>query len=156
MSAIPGVPAQLRPLLRAASTTLRQAQTSAALAPGARVADLDAAASAAFAADPDLFCSDRFHPSSAGYALIAHALTPTMLAAAKDVLGDLRCADRAHDVPPAALPVAVAAERAAHAHPAVASTGATMPLTPLISPVPARYASIRSATQPLKRSLGPR
>lgn len=90
MSAIPGVPAQLRPLVRAASTTLRQAQTSAALASGARVADLDAATSAAFAADPDLCCGDRFHPSSAGYALIAHALTSTMLAAANDVLGHLR------------------------------------------------------------------
>jgi lysophospholipase L1-like esterase len=41
--------------------------------------DLDAA----FAADPGLFAADRFHPSSAGYARIAAALAPTVLAAAR-------------------------------------------------------------------------
>ena len=38
-----------------------------------------------------LFCHDRFHPSSAGYAVIAQALTPALLAAA----GELGSAGRA-------------------------------------------------------------
>jgi lysophospholipase L1-like esterase len=61
---------------------MRQAQTAAALAAGARVADLGQDSSVDFAADPALFSADRFHPSSAGYAVIAGALTPTVLAAA--------------------------------------------------------------------------
>ena len=38
---------------------------------------------AAFAADPALFSADRFHPSPAGYALIAEALAPHVVAAAR-------------------------------------------------------------------------
>ena len=40
--------------------------------------------SRAFGADPTMFSADRFHPSSAGYARIAAALAPTVLAAARD------------------------------------------------------------------------
>jgi lysophospholipase L1-like esterase len=36
-----------------------------------------------FGTDPTLFAADRFHPSSAGYARIAAALTPTVLAVAR-------------------------------------------------------------------------
>jgi lysophospholipase L1-like esterase len=32
-----------------------------------------------FAAEPGLFSADRFHPSSAGYALVAEALAPHLL-----------------------------------------------------------------------------
>jgi lysophospholipase L1-like esterase len=49
---------------------------------GARVADADGATARAFGADPRLFSADRFHPSSAGYAVIAEALRPEVLAAA--------------------------------------------------------------------------
>ena len=35
--------------------------------------------SARFAADPALFSADRFHPSSAGYALVADALAPHLV-----------------------------------------------------------------------------
>jgi lysophospholipase L1-like esterase len=35
-----------------------------------------------FAIDPALFSADHFHPSSAGYALIASALAPTVRRAA--------------------------------------------------------------------------
>ncbi|OMQ16517.1 GDSL family lipase, partial [Modestobacter sp. VKM Ac-2676] len=38
------------------------------------------ALSARFAAEPRLFSADRFHPSSAGYALVAEALAPHLRA----------------------------------------------------------------------------
>lgn len=86
LSVVAWIPAQLRTLVRTGSIALRAAQTQVALAAGARVADVNGSTSAAFAADPTLFCADRFHPSSAGYALIADALAPAVLAAAADVL----------------------------------------------------------------------
>jgi lysophospholipase L1-like esterase len=55
------------------------------LAEGGRVADPDQRASRAFAADPTLFSADRFHPSSAGYAVIADSLLPVLMDAARDV-----------------------------------------------------------------------
>jgi lysophospholipase L1-like esterase len=82
LSVVPWVPPQMRPVVRAASVTLRQAQVRAALAAGARVADIGASSADGFAVDPGLFSADRFHPSSAGYAVIAAALAPTVRAAA--------------------------------------------------------------------------
>lgn len=82
LSVVPWVPAQMRTVVRAGSRLMQQAQTAAALAAGARVADIGPGSSIDFAVDPGLFSSDRFHPSSAGYAVIAAALTPTVLAAA--------------------------------------------------------------------------
>ena len=90
LSVVPWVPAQMRAVVKAGSVSLRRAQTAAALAEGARVADVDGVTSAGFAADVTLFSADRFHPSSAGYALIAHALTPAVLAAATDALDPAR------------------------------------------------------------------
>jgi lysophospholipase L1-like esterase len=52
------------------------------------VAPLGTDLDAAFAADPAMFAADRFHPSSAGYARIAAALAPTVLAAARYAAGD--------------------------------------------------------------------
>ncbi|WP_327001986.1 hypothetical protein OHA72_43730 [Dactylosporangium sp. NBC_01737] len=75
------MPPQLRLAVRAGSQALQQAQTQAALAAGARVADIGRSA-AAFAAEPALFSPDRFHPSSAGYAVIATALLAAVRAAA--------------------------------------------------------------------------
>jgi lysophospholipase L1-like esterase len=86
LSVVPWVPPQVRAFVRAGSAVLRQAQTRTALAEGARVAAIDGSASAGFAADATLFCADRFHPSSAGYALIAAALSPAIRAAAAEVL----------------------------------------------------------------------
>ena len=86
LSVVPWVPPQARLVVRAASATLRQAQTQAAVAAGARVADLEAGSAAAFAADPGMFSADRFHPSSAGYAVIAAALAPTVRTAATAAL----------------------------------------------------------------------
>ncbi len=85
LSVVPHVPPAVRQLVRAGSTLLRQAQVGATLAGGGLVADVEGATSAAFAADRSLFSRDLFHPSSAGYALIAGALAPVVRAAAAQV-----------------------------------------------------------------------
>jgi lysophospholipase L1-like esterase len=82
LSVVPHVPPAVRPLVRAGSLSLRAAQVRATTEEGGRVADPAATTSAAFARDRSLFSADRFHPSSAGYALIAEALVPPVLAAA--------------------------------------------------------------------------
>jgi lysophospholipase L1-like esterase len=82
LSVVPWVPPQMRALVRAGSVALHDAQTGAALAAGGRVADIGMTSAGGFAVDPGLFSSDRFHPSSAGYAVIADALAPTVRAAA--------------------------------------------------------------------------
>jgi lysophospholipase L1-like esterase len=86
LSVVPWVPPQMRPMVQAASTLLHQAQTTAAVAAGAHVADIAMSSAAGFAADPSLFSADRFHPSSAGYAIIAAALAPTVRRAAATAL----------------------------------------------------------------------
>lgn len=86
LSVVPWVPEHVRMAVRAGCELLQQAQTRAALAAGARVADAEGSSSAGFAADPAMFSSDRFHPSSAGYALIAGALGPAVHAAASAAL----------------------------------------------------------------------
>jgi lysophospholipase L1-like esterase len=63
-------------------------QASVAAAAGAAVAEIAVEVARAFAADPALFSADRFHPSSAGYARIASALTPSVLATARARRGD--------------------------------------------------------------------
>jgi lysophospholipase L1-like esterase len=84
MSAVPWVPPSFREVVSAASGLLQRHQADAAAAAGARVAHVSQAIAAAFAGDPALFATDRFHPSSAGYARIAEALAPAVLAAARD------------------------------------------------------------------------
>jgi lysophospholipase L1-like esterase len=81
LSAVPWVPLQMRALVSAGSARLREAQTTVARAEGAHIAAISSEVAAAFAADTALFSSDRFHPSSAGYAMIARALAPAVLAA---------------------------------------------------------------------------
>ena len=76
LSALPDTPPGLKHVLHAASMVLRDTQIIAAIAAGAHVADRDHATSGVFAAHRELFCSDRFHPSSAGYAVIVDALLP--------------------------------------------------------------------------------
>ena len=84
LSVVPWVPPQFRALVSNGSAVLRRAQVETARREGAVIADLGDTATA-FARDPDLFSPDRFHPSSAGYALIAAALTPTVLAEAREI-----------------------------------------------------------------------
>lgn len=85
LSAVPHVPPFLRQVVRDRADDFRQRQVDAVLAVGARVADPDQRASRAFAADPALFSSDGFHPSSAGYAVIADAVLPALLDAAESL-----------------------------------------------------------------------
>lgn len=82
LSAVPWVPPQFRALVQAGSGVLREAQTTVATAAGALVADVHTHTAPRFAATPALFSTDRFHPSSAGYAVIADALAPALHAAA--------------------------------------------------------------------------
>ena len=88
LSVVPHVPAALREAVRSAALHLRARQAEVTLAEGGRVADSSATSAAAFAADPALFAGDRFHPSSAGYAVIAQALAPAVLAAARAAVPD--------------------------------------------------------------------
>jgi lysophospholipase L1-like esterase len=82
MSMVPFVPPAFRSLVQAASTELQRQQAAVARAAGARVAGVSDAVATAFTADPAMFSADRFHPSSAGYAVIAAALVPHVVAAA--------------------------------------------------------------------------
>jgi lysophospholipase L1-like esterase len=83
LSVVPHVPPSLRSVVRAGSVALRQAQERETRAAGGWLADADGATTRAFERDPSLFSGDRFHPSSAGYAVIADALLPVVLHAAR-------------------------------------------------------------------------
>ena len=83
MSSVPFVPPAFRSLVRAACARLQQRQAEVVEAAGGTVADIAAEVDLAFAADPAMFSADRFHPSSAGYARIAAALAPTVVAVAQ-------------------------------------------------------------------------
>jgi lysophospholipase L1-like esterase len=83
MSSVPFVPPAFRGLVRAACARLQQRQAAVVEAAGGSVAGGAAEVAGAFAADPAMFSADRFHPSSAGYARIAAAVTPSVLAAAR-------------------------------------------------------------------------
>ena len=64
------------------TTEILTNEVSVMSANGAMVAAVSDAVAAAFGTDPALFSADRFHPSSAGYAHIAEALLPHVVAAA--------------------------------------------------------------------------
>lgn len=101
LSVVPWVPPQMRPMVRAGSALLHQAQTQVALAAGAHVADIGMTSSAGFAADPELFSADRFHPSSAGYKIIADALAPAVREAAAAALRSAAYGGPSSSSPPA-------------------------------------------------------
>lgn len=82
---VSGVPRAYRQLVSAASGQYAQAQADAVIRAGGAVAAPGSELSARFAADPTLFSADRFHPSSAGYGVIADALAPHLLAVAADL-----------------------------------------------------------------------
>lgn len=79
------VPAPYRQLVSAASGQYASAQADAAIRAGGAVAAAGPQLTARFAADATLFSADRFHPSSAGYAVIADALAPHLLTVAADL-----------------------------------------------------------------------
>ena len=82
LSSVAWVPPAFRAVVAGICDQLRARQTLAAEAAGAVVAPVAPELSARFAADPSLFSADRFHPSSAGYALVAEALAPHLVALA--------------------------------------------------------------------------
>jgi lysophospholipase L1-like esterase len=84
LALVPWIPAAYRSVITAACTRLRSRQTAVVREHGGRPAEIADEVGAAFGADPAMFSGDRFHPSSAGYARIAAALAPTVLAAARD------------------------------------------------------------------------
>ena len=86
LSTVPHVPIFLRDAVRAAGEELRTRQSAVVLREQGRVADADHRASRAFGSDRSLFSADLFHPSSAGYAVIADSLLPTLLEAARSRL----------------------------------------------------------------------
>lgn len=82
MSSVPFVPPAFRAAVRAASLQLQGHQAAAVAAAGGHMAAMHEVG-VAFAEDPAMFSADRFHPSSAGYAAIAAALSPAVLAVAR-------------------------------------------------------------------------
>ncbi len=83
LSDLPFVPHVARPWVHQACAQLQRRQTAAAESAGAVIAPISADLARAFAADARLFSPDRYHPSSAGYASIAEAIDPYLLAAAR-------------------------------------------------------------------------
>jgi lysophospholipase L1-like esterase len=82
LSSVAWVPPAFRAVVAGICDQLRARQTRAAEAAGGIVAPVAPELTARFAADPSLFSADRFHPSSAGYALLAESLAPQLLALA--------------------------------------------------------------------------
>jgi len=83
LGAVRAVAPPLRQLIGWYGRRVARAQASAALAAGAAVVDLAAQTGAVFRADPGMFCHDGFHPSADGYRVIAYALYPELVAAAR-------------------------------------------------------------------------
>ncbi|WP_138758084.1 GDSL-type esterase/lipase family protein [Modestobacter altitudinis] len=79
LSSVAWVPPAFRAVVAGICDQLRARQTAAAAAAGGVVAPVAPELTARFAGDPSLFSADRFHPSSAGYALVADALAPRLL-----------------------------------------------------------------------------
>ncbi|MFD1152058.1 SGNH/GDSL hydrolase family protein [Saccharothrix hoggarensis] len=76
------VPPAYRAFVSQASGLYAHAQAAAVVRAGGVVAAVGSELFDRFATEPGLFSADRFHPSPAGYALIADALTPHVVAAA--------------------------------------------------------------------------
>ncbi len=82
LSALPSVPQPLRALAGRSSRQLAEAQRRVVTEAGARAVALDRVAGPFFVAQPtEMFATDRFHPSGAGYRRTAKALLPSVLAA---------------------------------------------------------------------------
>jgi lysophospholipase L1-like esterase len=85
LSSVAWVPPAFRAVVAAVCDQLRARQSAAVTAAGGVVAPVGPELAARFTADPALFSADRFHPSSAGYALVAEALAPHLLRLAADL-----------------------------------------------------------------------
>ncbi|MFC4852341.1 SGNH/GDSL hydrolase family protein [Actinophytocola glycyrrhizae] len=83
MGVLAHVPPTFRDVVSQTSRLYATAQAAAATTAGATVAHVGPEVFSRFAVDERLFSADRFHPSAAGYAVIAQALTTYVLAAAR-------------------------------------------------------------------------
>lgn len=82
LSALTAVPQPLRTIVGVASRQLAAAQRELAVDLGARAVSLSDVVGPFFITAPDeMFATDRFHPSSAGYRRTAKAILPSVLAA---------------------------------------------------------------------------
>jgi lysophospholipase L1-like esterase len=79
LSSVAWVPPAFRAVVAGLCDRLRSRQTLAAEAAGAVVVPVAPELTGRFATDPTLFAADRFHPSSAGYTLVAEALAPHLV-----------------------------------------------------------------------------
>lgn len=82
MGVLGHVPPAFREVVSQTSRLYATAQADAATAAGATIAHVGPEVFSRFAVDERMFSADRFHPSAAGYAVIAQALTSYVLAAA--------------------------------------------------------------------------
>ncbi|PWW67034.1 SGNH/GDSL hydrolase family protein [Actinokineospora spheciospongiae] len=83
LSVVSHVPPIYRAFVSQVSAMYARAQADAVVRAGGAVAAVGTDLHDRFAAEPGLFSADRFHPSPAGYALIAEALAPHIRAAAE-------------------------------------------------------------------------
>lgn len=83
LSAVPWVPPAFQQLVAVASGELQRRQSEAVRTAGGVAVPIGTELGERFRAQPALFSADRFHPSSAGYALIAEALTPLVRSVAR-------------------------------------------------------------------------
>ncbi|MEV4556975.1 SGNH/GDSL hydrolase family protein [Kitasatospora sp. NPDC049285] len=100
----------LRWVARRLSRQLAAAQTIAVVEAGGRTVSLGSLLGPEFAARPEMFAADRYHPSAQGYATASMALLPSVCAALELWPQD---DPNAAVEPQAVLPVAVAAAAAA-------------------------------------------
>jgi lysophospholipase L1-like esterase len=82
LSVVPQVPTGWRADVRAACAALEGLQAAAVTAAGGVAVRLGSGLAPRFARERALLAADHFHPSSAGYAVIAEALTPHLVALA--------------------------------------------------------------------------
>lgn len=89
LSVVPQVPAPWHRDVRAACAALEDLQAAATSSAGGVAVRLGGELAPRFARERALLAADRFHPSSAGYAVIAEALTPHLVALAATRSGTL-------------------------------------------------------------------
>jgi lysophospholipase L1-like esterase len=112
LGTIEPIPQPLRWIARRLSRQLAAAQMVTAVEAGALAVSVGSILGPEFSAAPgDMFATDRFHPSAAGYAAVAAALLPS-LASALGLWTD-EDSGAAAEEEQAILPAAVAAEEAA-------------------------------------------
>jgi lysophospholipase L1-like esterase len=82
MSLAPVVPPALRPVVRSGCAAMERMQVRAVEAAGGTAVRLARELAVPFSTDSGLFAADRYHPSGAGYAVIAERLAPFVVSAA--------------------------------------------------------------------------